>query len=105
MPDLKKHAELLHMLAHPTRLEVLDRLRQGAICVEHMRQEVGVSQPNLSQHLTLMRLHGVVGYYERGRRRCYYLLKPALVDSLFAFLHGEYPVCDTPPPTVCELSA
>ena len=64
---------------------------KGPKCVNHIRELLDVPQPNVSQHLTVLRHSGLVAFYGQGRRRCYYLPRPALVKALFEFLHGEYP--------------
>ena len=84
-------AELLRAVAHPVRLAILAEMVKGPKCVNHIRELLDVPQPNVSQHLTVLRHSGLVAFYRQGRRRCYYLPRPALVTALFEFLRGEYP--------------
>jgi len=43
--NLKQQAELLRILAHPTRLEILKELSSGAKCVTDIRDLLEISQP------------------------------------------------------------
>lgn len=88
--DLRGQAELLRQLAHPTRILILEELARGVRCVTDIRDLLDIPQPNVSQHLAVLRQTGVVDFYEDGPLRCYYLLRPELVGALFAFLAGEY---------------
>jgi len=84
-------ARLLKMLAHPTRLMILRELLNGVRCVNDMTEILDVRQPNLSQHLMLLREHGLVGSYRDGTYRCYYLTKPTLVAGLVDLLARDHP--------------
>ncbi len=90
--DLRRGAELLRGLAHPTRLAILDELKNGPKCVSDIKELLHVSQPNLSQHLAVLRRERIVDYYEEGRQRCYYLTRPSLAQALMHFLSGDYPL-------------
>jgi ArsR family transcriptional regulator, arsenate/arsenite/antimonite-responsive transcriptional repressor len=90
--DQPERAELLRAIAHPTRLAVLEELRKGVRCVSDIKDLLEIPQPNVSQHLTILRKERLVSYYIDGKLRCYYLTRPSLVESLLDFLNGEYPV-------------
>jgi len=90
--DLRRSAELLRVLAHPTRLAILGALKDGLKCVSDINELLDVSQPNLSQHLAVLRRERIVDFYEKGKQRCYYITRPSMVQALILFLAGEYPV-------------
>ena len=90
--QMAKGAELLRAVAHPVRLMILAALREGPRCVTHIRELLDVRQPNVSQHLAVLRRCGAVASYRNGARRCYYLPRPALVEALFDVVEGDYPV-------------
>ena len=90
-PNIREKAELLRYLGHPVRLAILEELLKGSKCVTDIRDLLEVSQPNVSQHLTVLRQQRIVDYSEDGKLRCYYLKRPALVHALFEFISGEYP--------------
>ncbi len=89
--DMRERAELLRQLGHPTRLAILQELLGGVKCVTDIRDILEVAQPNISQHLTVLRQHRIVDAYEDGQLRCYYLRRPSLVKALIRFLSGQYP--------------
>ena len=66
-------AEVLRTLASPTRLEILHRLAAGPCEVGRLADELGLGQPNVSQHLAVLRAAGVVES-ERGGRAVRYRL-------------------------------
>ena len=82
----KDWTSLLKVACHPVRLKVLHLLMQGARCVTDVNEFVDVSQPNLSQHLTALREGGLVASHTSGPKRCYYLLRPGFVETLFGLL-------------------
>jgi ArsR family transcriptional regulator len=53
-------AEFLKTLASPRRLRILHRLADGPVSVARLATDLGISQPNASQHLAVMRNAGVV---------------------------------------------
>ena len=60
-------AEVLKVLAQPTRLEILHQLADGPIEVGRLAAAVGVTQPNVSQHLAVLRTAGLVGKLQGHR--------------------------------------
>ena len=66
-------ADVLKTLASPLRLEVLHRLSEGPRPVGRLAGELGVSQPNLSQHLAVLRAAGLVEAERSGRQTRYRL--------------------------------
>ena len=81
--------ELLRIIAHPARLKILEELLQGVKCVSDFEETITISQPNLSQHLSVLRMYGVVDYFIDGRLRCYFLRNP-MVPDILAILKKEY---------------
>src|SRR5215208_4361652 len=69
-------AEVLKTLASPRRLEILHVLARGPIEVGRLATEIGASQPNVSQHLALLRTAGIVEAERAGREVRYGLADP-----------------------------
>ena len=69
-------AEVLKVLASPRRIEILHVLADGPCEVGRLATLVGVSQPNVSQHLAVMRTAGVVEAERDGREVRYRLSDP-----------------------------
>jgi DNA-binding transcriptional ArsR family regulator len=68
-----RQAEVLRVLAHPTRLEILHRLSVGPVEVSRLAAAIGASQPNISQHLAVLRSAGIVEPDRHGREIRYCL--------------------------------
>jgi ArsR family transcriptional regulator len=61
-----------------------------------------ISQPNVSQHLALLRTHGVIDFYIDGRLKCYFLVDPIIPDIL-GILKKEYQGT-LPAPACCPVT-
>jgi ArsR family transcriptional regulator len=92
--NIRDKADLLRQLAHPVRLQIMEELADGVKCVTDIQDLLEIPQPNISQHLLVLRRNRIVDFFEDGQLRCYYLLRPALVKELFALLDGEYPLVE-----------
>jgi len=75
------HASICQTLAHPKRLEAIDQLRSGEMSVSALAEALEISQPNLSQHLTLMRQKGIVTTRREGLNVYYRLASPKIVKA------------------------
>ena len=82
--NYRKVSNFLKALSHPTRLTIVVELLEGKgkKCVNDIRELVKVSQPNISQHLTILKASGVVGWTQEGKRKCYFLKKPQLIKNI-----------------------
>ena len=69
-------AEVLKTLASPRRLEILHMLANGPVEVGRLAQALGASQPNVSQHLAVLRVGGIVDAEREGREVRYRLADP-----------------------------
>jgi len=72
-------AQVLKVLASPRRLEILHHLADGPIEVRRLARELGASQPNISQHLAVMRAAGIVDAERDGREIRYRLADPEVL--------------------------
>jgi len=78
---LSLKAKLFRGLADPSRLSILETLRQGPKCVSEIVAETGLSQPNVSGHLNCLRGCGLVKAEQRGRH-VYYAISFSQVAEL-----------------------
>lgn len=83
---LTQNANLLKVLAHPTRLAILEVLTPGPKCVTDVCELCEASQPNISQHLTVLRHEGVVKFHEEGKSRCYFIAQPKRIAMILGAL-------------------
>lgn len=69
----ESQARILKALAHPTRLQILEILRSGEKCVCELLPALGLEQSNVSQHLAILREHGLIDYRKEGLRVTYWV--------------------------------
>lgn len=79
-----EEVRLLRLLAHPTRLAVLQILRIDEECVCHMEAILGLRQAYLSQQLAVLREAGMVLDRRDGWNIYYRLADPRLIPLLDA---------------------
>jgi len=78
-------AELLAVLAEPTRRRILDLLLEQPKTVNQLVGELGTSQPSASKHLRVLREAGLVHVHPDAQRRIY-ALHPHRLAELDAWL-------------------
>ena len=80
-------AELAKALGDPTRLQIVDVLRQygGRTCVCDLEPLFDISQPALSKHLKKLRDVGLIDVERRGVW-AYYYVKPEALGELESWL-------------------
>lgn len=98
MISLGQKVKILRVIAHPVRIRILEELIKGVKCVSDFEEFLALRQPNISQHLSLLRHSGIVDYYIDGRLRCYFLVNP-LIPDLLKLLEKDY--CETLPRPAC----
>jgi ArsR family transcriptional regulator, cadmium/lead-responsive transcriptional repressor len=76
-------AKLFRGLADPSRLSILETLRRGPASVSAVVEATGLSQSNVSNHLSCLRDCGLVVSQQQGRY-VYYQLSDARVHTLLA---------------------
>ncbi|MGV9565115.1 ArsR/SmtB family transcription factor [Streptomyces sp. NPDC003480] len=67
------------LLASSARLHIMWALSQGESDVSHLADRVGVALPAVSQHLSKLKLAGLVRSHREGRRQVYYVGNPDVV--------------------------
>ena len=75
-------ASVFHALAHPTRIAVLEVLREGEISAGAIQERLGVEQANLSQHLAILRSRQIVSGRKEGTQVFYSLRHKVLIKVL-----------------------
>jgi DNA-binding transcriptional ArsR family regulator len=87
-------AELFRVLAHPMRLQILCRLRDGEVSVAGLESELGLKQPSLSQQLGHLRETNLVTTRREGKSMFYRLDDQrvrAIVDALCVAMSEAVP--------------
>jgi DNA-binding transcriptional ArsR family regulator len=83
---------LVHALADPLRLAILQRLLEGPASVAELVAVTEAAQPRMSNHLALLRESGMVHRSRLGRQMVYELRNPGvaeLVEALVSLAGGE----------------
>ncbi len=66
-------AALLKALAHPGRIRIIGQLAGGDRCVHELVESLGIAQPTVSQHLTVLRSARLVTSTRAGKEQRYSL--------------------------------
>ena len=84
MPDSLRRfkAELFQALAHPTRIAILEQLREGEVSAGTLVERVGIEQANLSQHLAVLRSRQIVNARKAGNQVFYSVRDRLILDML-----------------------
>ena len=81
-PSYEILAEVFKGLAHPTRLQILDLLREGEMCVCHIEASLNKRQAYISQQLMALREAGLVDSRRDGLQVYYRLTDFHILDLL-----------------------
>src|SRR5574342_1431090 len=79
--SIEIQAKLFRGFSDPSRLSILESLRDGAVTVSEIVVATGLSQPNVSNHLACLRDCGLVTAEQQGRF-VYYKLSDKRVGQL-----------------------
>ncbi len=80
-------ADLLKVLAHPSRLMLIEALSGGERCVQELTDVVGHDMSTVSKHLNQLRESGIVADDKRGKQ-VYYRLRIPYVLHIFYLLEA-----------------
>jgi len=69
--EMVSTARIFKALAHPARLFLLRRLLESECCVSDVERCLGISQPNVSQHLKILKDAGLIAGRREKTRICY----------------------------------
>jgi ArsR family transcriptional regulator len=84
--ERKKEAQIFKAFAHPIRLHIVEVLLKGETCVNDIRDLFDVTQPNISQHLNVLRNAGIADFRQDGNLRCYFLNEPEKIKKLISVI-------------------
>jgi DNA-binding transcriptional ArsR family regulator len=69
-------ADILKAIGHPVRIKILESLLDHDMCVSHIGGSLHLRQSTVSQHLSLLKLKGIV----KGQR-CGAMVKYSVMDQ------------------------
>jgi ArsR family transcriptional regulator len=84
MPDALRRfkAEIFQALAHPTRIAIVELLREGEMPAGKLIERLGLEQANASQHLSVLRSKQIVVNRKEGNQVFYSLRSQLLIEVL-----------------------
>jgi len=65
---MMNEVDIFKALADPTRLKILECIKDGEKCICEVIPYTGKSQPNVSQHLKVLKIAGLVDERKEGTR-------------------------------------
>lgn len=75
-------ASIFKALGNPVRLKILARTIDDEFCVQDLGEHLDRSQPNISQHLAVLRDRGLVVPKRRGKKVCYRPSDPRIAEMI-----------------------
>lgn len=98
--QLAAAADTFAMLASPARLHLVQLMSSGHFDVGALAAQVGLSLPTTSQHLSKLRLAGIVSARREGRHSFYTVEDPhvlSLVEQIFEHIAPDGTLAPDPP--------
>lgn len=98
--QLAAAADTFALLASPARLHLVSLMSSGRSDVGALAAKVGLSLPTTSQHLSKLRLAGIVSAHREGRHSFYTVEDPhvlSLVEQIFAHIAPDGTLAPDPP--------
>lgn len=76
-------------LAHPARLKIMANLMEGECCVGDVQKCLSLSQPNVSQHLGVLKKAGIIIGKREKNKICYEIADNRIRKILKTFDIGD----------------
>jgi DNA-binding transcriptional ArsR family regulator len=73
-------AVIMKAMAHPTRLFILDMLKQREHCVCELQKQIGADMSTVSKHLSVLKNAGIIDSRKQNNQVFYNLLCPCVLD-------------------------
>lgn len=75
-------SEIFQGLANPTRIAIVELLRDGELSAGRLIEKLGIEQANASQHLAVLRAKQIVASRKVGNQVYYSIRDRALIEVL-----------------------
>ncbi len=79
---LEAKTQVLKALAHPTRLWITEKLKDGECCVNHLVEAIGADFSTVSKHLSVLKEAGILEDEKRGKQVFYTLKVPCVLNFM-----------------------
>ena len=87
--DITKAARCLKAMSHPLRLKILCLLGNRAVSVQDIVEQVGTSQSNISQHLSVLKEKDILDC-KKEANRVYYFICDERMLKLIAMMRDVF---------------
>ncbi len=80
--DIEVGSEILSAIAHPNRIRILKKLRNGRVCNCKLLEWLDIEQPNLSRHLKGLVHAGILNRTKEGVKVFYEIIDPRVMQLI-----------------------
>ncbi|MBN2245381.1 MAG: winged helix-turn-helix transcriptional regulator [Candidatus Aminicenantes bacterium] len=84
--EFKDESDLLKAISHPVRLKIIDllllRLPIEVCSVNTLQQKLDIPQPTISQHLQILKNHGIIQGSKSGVQVCYKVIDDRVIKII-----------------------
>ena len=87
--EIEHLSDLLKSIAHPIRLKILCLLQEREMTVGDLRNAVQTTNANVSQHLSILRNHGIIGF-RKDANYIYNRIVDARMTELIKTMRGLF---------------
>lgn len=87
--EQQKLANKFRALSHPARVKLVEDLMEKECCVGEIQSCLSISQPNVSQHLKVLKDAGIIRGRREKTRICYSIADDRVQKALLFFLKGD----------------
>lgn len=91
MPDSLRRfkADIFQALAHPTRIAIVELLKDGELSAGELIDKLGMEQANVSQHLAVLRAKQIV-LNRKERNQVFYSVRDPIILKIFALMRHYF---------------
>jgi DNA-binding transcriptional ArsR family regulator len=75
-------ADFFQALSHPTRIAIVEQLRDGELPAGALMERLGIEQANASQHLAVLRAKNILVNRKTGNQVFYSVRDPLIIEVL-----------------------
>jgi len=85
----KFKADIFQVLAHPTRIHIIETLRDGELSVGNILEHVKVEPANISQHLAILRSKRLVSH-RKAKNQVFYSLRNTFLTEVLDIMRRYF---------------
>ncbi len=86
---VEEAAAMLKIMGHPVRLKIVEALQEGERTVSDISDVVSASQSATSQHLNVMKMHGILDSRRDSNCVYYSVIRPEVFKIITCIRNGQ----------------